>query len=112
MDSFVLGTREKPEILRYKNIAALKIAQLGVHHGFQGRGLGALAVGDVIGLALELSQRVGCRYVTLDAQPDLVEWYRELGFEVNKLMQKQRIATTTRNPEEIPVSMRLDLREV
>lgn len=113
MDSFVLGTREKPDGLRYRNIAALKLAQLGVHHAFQGRGLGAVAVGDVIALALELSQRVGCRYVTLDAHPDVVGWYQELGFEINRVMQKQRIeAAAGRNPDEVPVSMRFDLREV
>jgi GNAT superfamily N-acetyltransferase len=113
MDAVVLGTREKPAALRYRNIGALKLAQLGVHHAFQGRGVGAVAVGDVIALALELSQQVGCRYVTLDAQPDLVEWYEAIGFKINKVMQKQRVAAaTTRNPEEIPVSMRLDLREV
>jgi GNAT superfamily N-acetyltransferase len=112
MDALLLGTREKPSVLHYRNIGALKLAQLGVHHAFQGRGLGAVAVGDVIALALELSQQVGCRYVTLDAQPDVVGWYQELGFKVNKLIQKQRIAATTRNPDEVPVSMRLDLREV
>jgi hypothetical protein len=66
-----------------------------------------------VNLALELSQRVGCRYVTLDAQPDLVEWYQRLGFKINRVIQKQRIeAAGTRNPDEIPVSMRFDLREV
>ncbi len=112
MDAVVLGTREKPAALRYRNIGALKLAQLGVHHAFQGRGIGAVAVGDVIALALELSQQTGCRYVTVDAKPELVGWYQELGFKINKVMQKQRIAATTRKPEEIPVSMRLDLREV
>jgi GNAT superfamily N-acetyltransferase len=112
MDAVVLGTREKPAALRYKNIGALKLAQLGVHYAFQGRGVGSVAIGDVIALALELSQQVGCRYVTLDAQPDLVEWYEAIGFKVNKVMQKQRIAATTMEPEKVPVSMRLDLREV
>ena len=68
---------------------------------------------SVIALAIELSQRAGCRYVTLDAKPHLVDWYRSLGFEINQLKQKQRLeASGTRNPDEIPVSMRFDLREV
>jgi predicted N-acetyltransferase YhbS len=113
MDAVVLGTREKPAALRYKNLAALKLAQLGVDHTLSGRGLGTLIIFDVVNLALELSQRVGCRYVTLDAQPDLVEWYQRLGFKINRVIQKQRIeAAGTRNPDEIPVSMRFDLREV
>lgn len=113
MDAVVLGTREKPAALRYKNLAALKLAQLGVDHTLKGRGLGTLIIYDVVNLALELSQRVGCRYVTLDAQPDLVEWYQRLGFKINRVIQKQRVAAAgTRNPDEIPVSMRFDLREV
>jgi predicted N-acetyltransferase YhbS len=113
MDAVVLGTREKPAALRYKNLAALKLAQLGVDHKLSGRGLGTLIIFDVVNLALELSQRVGCRYVTLDAQPDLVDWYERLGFKINRVIQKQRIeAAGTRGPEEIPVSMRFDLREV
>ena len=30
MDALVLGTREKPEALRYKHIGSLKLAQMGV----------------------------------------------------------------------------------
>jgi GNAT superfamily N-acetyltransferase len=113
MDAVVLGTREKPAALRYKNLAALKLAQLGVDHTRSGRGLGTLIIYDVVNFALEMSQRVGCRYVTLDAQPDLVEWYQRLGFKINRVIQKQRIeAAGTRDPAEIPVSMRFDLREV
>jgi predicted N-acetyltransferase YhbS len=113
MDAVVLGTREKPPALRYKNIGALKLAQLAVDNSLRGRGLGTLVVYDAVNLAVELSQRVGCRYVVLDAQPELVEWYQALGFKINKVMQKQRIAAATdRNPDEIPVSMRFDLREV
>lgn len=113
MDALVLGTREKPSALRYKNLAALKLAQLGVDHAFQHRGIGLTVVGDVIMLALDEAQRVGCRYVTLDAQPDLVGWYEGQGFEINRLIQNQRIAAAAgRSADEIPVSMRFDLREV
>lgn len=113
MDAISLGKRERPSTIRYQDVAALKLAQLGVDRLFQRRGYGAMAVADVIALAIELSWYVGCRYVTLDAKPDLVEWYSGLGFEINQLKQKQRIAAAAhRNPDEIPVSMRFDLREV
>jgi GNAT superfamily N-acetyltransferase len=113
MDAISLGRRERPSAIRYQEIGALKLAQLGVDRMFQGRGYGALAVADTIALAVELSQRAGCRYVTVDAKPDLIGWYQSLGFEINQLKQKQRIAAVgDRNPDEIPVSMRFDLREV
>ena len=113
MDAIPLGRRERPTTIRYRDVGALKLAQLGVDRFFQRRGYGAMAVADVIGLAIELSRYVGCRYVTLDAKPDLVGWYQSLGFEINQLKQKQRIAAAAdRHPDEIPVSMRFDLREV
>lgn len=113
MDAISLGRRERPSAVRYQEIAALKLAQLGVDRVFQSRGYGRLTVASVIALAIELSKRAGCRYVTVDAKPDLVGWYQSLGFEINQLKQKQRIAAAAgRNPDEIPVSMRFDLREV
>jgi GNAT superfamily N-acetyltransferase len=113
MDAVPLGRRERPAAIRFQDIPALKLAQLGVHLSLQGRGYGAMAVAGVIAMAIALSRYAGCRYVILDAKPDLVEWYRGLGFEVNTLKQKQRIAAAAgRNPDEIPVSMRFDLREV
>lgn len=101
MDSLELGTREKSPKIRYRDVSALKLAHLGVHRLFQGAGLGRLVVGDVIAFAIDQSEEVGCRYVSLDAQPDLVDWYRKQGFRINKLM--------TRSPH--TVSMRFDLGE-
>ncbi|HEU0302002.1 MAG TPA: GNAT family N-acetyltransferase, partial [Longimicrobium sp.] len=99
MDSLELGTREKPYGIRYRYLSALKLAQPGVHRSFQGQGLGRLVVGDVIAFAINHSEEIGCRYVSLDAQPDLMDWYRAQGFKVNKLMK--------RSPH--TVSMRFDL---
>src|SRR5687767_13399896 len=44
MDSLELGSREKPKSIRHKEIAALKLAQLGVGRRFQGQGLGRMIV--------------------------------------------------------------------
>lgn len=114
MTDLVLGTREKPRSVRYKHIGALHLAQLGVDRRFQREGLGRQVVGDVIGLGCELSEHVGCRYLSLDAQPDLVNWYEEQGFTINKVMQKQRIEQEggKRMPGPLPVSMRFDLMEL
>jgi ribosomal protein S18 acetylase RimI-like enzyme len=92
----------------------MKLAQLGVHRAFQGMGLGRTVVADVVEFARDEASRVGCRYVTLDAQPDLVGWYESLGFERNILRQDQRMQTALahrRDPASIPVSMRFDLRK-
>lgn len=109
--SLVLGTREKPPAVRHKSIGALKLLQLGVDRRFQGRGVARVVIADMISLARVLSRRAGCRYLTLDAQPDLTRWYEDRGFRINKAEQKQRIdaAAGRRDPSEVAVSMRFDL---
>jgi GNAT superfamily N-acetyltransferase len=113
MDALPLGRREREAGVVYQDIGALKLAQLGVHRSFHGAGLGRLVVADVIELARDEAIRVGCRYVTLDAQPDLVPWYERHGFRRNILRQDQRILNAVkhgRDAERIAVSMRFDLR--
>lgn len=113
MDALPLGRREREPAMRFQEIGALKLAQLGVSLRFQGMGLGRFVVGDVISRARSESERVGCRYVTLDAQPDLVGWYERLGFQRNRLRQDRRLQdarANARDPASIPVSMRYDLR--
>jgi GNAT superfamily N-acetyltransferase len=116
MDALVLGKPERGRGVRYSSVGAMKLAQLGVDRTFAGHGLGSLVIADVIRLARELSGRVGCRYLTLDAQPDLVAWYADrLGFLRNDTTQERREkdALAHRRPiESLAVSMRFDLRDV
>lgn len=114
MHSIELGTREKPRSIRYKQISAVQLAQLGVDRQFQGEGLGRRIIADMIGLARESGEYVGCRYLALDSRPDLVDWYAKSGFRINKVMQKRRIeaAAGARDRSELTVSMRFDLLDI
>lgn len=114
MDAIPLGTREKPRGVRYKDISALKLAQLGVDKRFQRLGLGREVIADVVDLAQQAATQYGCRYLTLDARPELVPWYAKHGFSINKLHQKQRIEAVAGKVDTaaLTVSMRLDLRAV
>jgi GNAT superfamily N-acetyltransferase len=114
MDALPLGRRERGPLIRYQSISSLKLAQLAVDRRFQGLGLGTEAVATVVRLAQRVGEQVGCRYVTLDAQPELVTWYAAQGFTINNLRQDQRIAEAIqhgRNPAQIAVSMRFDIRD-
>jgi GNAT superfamily N-acetyltransferase len=112
MHSIVLGTREKPRRVPYRSVAALKLAQLGVSAAYQGQGLGRTVVTDMIELARQLSTRAGCRYVALDASPDLVDWYAAQGFVINRAEQRLRVeAAEQRSQPDVTISMRFDLRE-
>ena len=114
MDAVPLGRRERGPLIQYQLISALKLAQLGIDLRFQGQGLGQWAVGFVVDFANELNARLACRYVTLDAQPELEVWYAEQGFRRNQLHQQQRLHDAVlhhRDPAALAVSMRFDLRD-
>jgi GNAT superfamily N-acetyltransferase len=115
LDGLRLSADERGVGVRFAHVGAVKLAQLGVHTSFQGQGVGNRAVGFVVLLARSVSERIGCRYVVLDSQPDLVDWYARLGFVRNRKWQEERIKEAVkhgRDPALIPVSMRLDLREM
>lgn len=112
MDALPLSRKERGAI-PYRFVSACKLAQLGVHRRFQGMGIGQFTVGHAMDLAREVGSRVACRYVTLDSQPDLVDWYGRVGFVVNRSRQSERVEEALRyqrDPSRIAVSMRFDLR--
>ena len=74
-----LGTSDTN--FNYKHYPAVKIARLAVHKNLQGLGLGKQLTELGIGIARnEISSRVGCRFVTLDAKKGSVEFYKKHGF--------------------------------
>ena len=114
-DRIQLGPRERAKGVTYQLVPAIKLAQLGVDMRFAGNGVGK----QMVAYAIETSRRyrgvVGCRYVTLDASPDLVAWYEGQGFVANKEEQRHReqlAAERGRPIDALPRSMRFDLRDV
>lgn len=113
MSGVSLHRHERGPAIRYQDVGALKLAQLGVDQSFQRRGLGRDAVAFVIELARSSSKNFGCRYVILDAQPELESWYFDLGFVRNELQQERRTMDAIahgRSPKQLAVSMRFDIR--
>jgi GNAT superfamily N-acetyltransferase len=113
LDGLRLAADERGSGVRFSQVGAVKLAQLGVHTAYHGQGVGSRAIGFVVLLAREVSERIGCRYVVLDSQPDLVEWYARQGFVHNRRWQEERVREAVkhrRDPARIPVSMRFDLR--
>lgn len=112
LDSFVLGRKERPEGVRFRQVPAVQLGQLGVDRRFAGSGLGGIIVGFAGIVAREVGKTVACRFLTVDARPDLVAWYERQGFQRNNTMQVQRIedaARFGRKAEDVAVSMRFDL---
>ena len=113
MDGLSLDFRERGIRIRYETVGALKLGQLGVDRTFQGCGLGKVIISDALGFAQDLGDRVGCRYVSVDARPGLDAWYERYGFRRNRLMQKRRLQFAlekNRDPDRLATSMRIDIR--
>jgi len=121
MDEIPLAKDERGEGVRFARVPAVKIAQMGVHEKYAGSGFGKYLVTYAITIATQLKETVGCRYVTLDAKTDLIEWYTRQGFVINEKDQEERVkeveamqmrqAQKDKRLETLPVSMRQDLYE-
>lgn len=114
MDRVRLGPREKPKGVTYQLIPAMKIAMMAVDRRFAGRGLGSFIVAYCIEFARSLRGVVGCRLVTLDAEPVRTSWYEGQGFVRNTEEQGYRLqlaAEMNRPLDQLPISMRFDLRD-
>lgn len=62
-------------------LPVLRLARLAVDERFQGHGIGRLLLRAMLGLALEMRDRVGCIGVVVDAKPDAIAFYSSLGFK-------------------------------
>lgn len=104
MDCIRLSDEEKVDEFgqnkTHPDFPALKIARLGTAKSYQDKGVGKFLVRYIIGKAIELSDNVGCRFVTVDANPNerTIKFYADLQFIRN---QKDHSGEN--------VSMRLDL---
>ena len=116
-DAIRLQNNEKPTGVPYDSAPALKLGRMGVQLQFKRRGVGTAILRYVTAMALEAGERVGIRYLTLDAEPTdgLVEWYLKRGF-VKNLGEGWALSTIGRalgrlkKGEELrQTSMRLDL---
>lgn len=74
-----LPAAQRKKLPRYP-IPALGLARLAVDTSARGMGLGAQLLRYVLRLALEMSDRVGCAGVVVDAKPGAVAFYVKYGF--------------------------------
>ncbi|MEK6982819.1 MAG: GNAT family N-acetyltransferase [Candidatus Micrarchaeota archaeon] len=104
-DSIRLDLGEKEPMSESKQrlgeYPAVKISRLAVHKDFSGRGVGTYLIKVAIGkITASIMKEIGCRFVTVDAYDQAVEFYIKLGFIPN-LAKKRKTG----------LSMRYDLIE-
>ncbi len=86
-DSLKLNLEEK-EVYnihqkKLEDIPAVKLARLAVNKTFQEQGIGTNILKWTIGYALECSDKVAIRFITVDAYNDKVNFYQRFNFLVN-----------------------------
>lgn len=104
-DSIKLKESEKSKHPKMENslkeFPAMKIGRLGVDKKWQRCGLGTKILMWAIGYISHHSDNsIACRFVTIDAYPHMVEWYKKRSFVENQQYGSKKRET---------VSMRYDL---
>jgi GNAT superfamily N-acetyltransferase len=75
---------------------AIKIGRLAVHNNYRKHGIGTFLIKAAMGkISDEIIKEIGCRYVTVDAYEQAVEFYKKLDF-VQNLAKKRKTGLSMR----------------
>ncbi len=79
--------------VEYKTLPAIKIGRMCVDKNYAFRGIGTHMMHFSMKLLLEVNEKVGCRFIVLDAktQTNATRFYKKFGFEVLKQREKGTI---------------------
>lgn len=86
-DSITLEDSERQWLIHknvtVRQIPALKIGRLGICLDLQKQGMGSALMKYAVGVAFRMNSDigVGCRFLTVDAYPESVDFYIRLGFK-------------------------------
>ncbi|MDP3741982.1 MAG: GNAT family N-acetyltransferase [Candidatus Micrarchaeota archaeon] len=99
-DAIRLELEEKDNLAEPKQrlgeYPAVKIARLGVNKSFVNQGVGTFLVKAAMGkIAGVIVKEIGCRFVTVDAYEQAIEFYKKLGF-VQNLAKKRKSGLSMR----------------
>lgn len=85
----VLAVEESDVVEGYphRKYPCLRIARLAVDKNFERKGIGRFLLLAAIGMAIDISNRIGCRYITVDSKPESISFYEKHGF---KLIERYR----------------------
>lgn len=83
-DSIKINSEDRDQFkekgIKYKQFPAMKIGRLAVDKKFQKKGIGTEILLRVVGYILQLSDRLGMRFISVDAYAGSAEFYRKNNF--------------------------------
>lgn len=69
---------------KLEDVPAIKLARLAVDKIFQKQGVGTNILKWIIGYALDYSEIIAVRFITIDAYPDKTDFYLKFNFMINQ----------------------------
>jgi GNAT superfamily N-acetyltransferase len=69
---------------QYSKYPCIKIARIAVDGDYAGKGIGRFLLLWAVGTVYRVSRVVGCRYITVDAKRESVQFYEKNGFKIIK----------------------------
>ena len=75
-----LAKKQRKRLPKYP-LPALRIARLAVAQDAQGGGVGSHLLRTAFSIAIDMSEKVGCVGIVVDAKQDAIAFYEKLGFE-------------------------------
>ena len=92
MSTVVLERHELPAGATVRSLPALLVAQLAVSKDARGQRIGDWLLKFAAGVAQTLRHQVGCRFLVVDCDEDLVPFYERYGFSESKGESRKRKA--------------------
>jgi GNAT superfamily N-acetyltransferase len=92
----------------YGKYPAIKIARLAVQKEFRGRNIGTSLLYWALGKAYEVSKNVGCRYITVNAKRESIDFYAvksKLKFKIVNATRRQNYPSLYLNMHPIVAAM-------
>lgn len=85
-----LGISFEDKGITYKTMPALKIGRLCVSDKYRNRKIGSYILIFVMNILLEINEKIGCRFLVVDAKKESIHFYRKKSF----LVLKERLKGT------------------
>ncbi len=82
---------EGTEDVRLRFYPCLFIGRIAVDNGWRHKDIGTYMANWCTGLALELSEQIGCRYIVLEAKESKVKFYGTIGFQKGTTLDDDKL---------------------
>lgn len=111
-DSIRLQSFEEEYNLPYESCPAIKIGRLAVDENYNRNGIGTRLLDDICFEIKNISERLGVRFITVDAYCTVRSFYYKSGFNHFKLHNKKKLMRTALRNDDTTVALYKDIKRI